>query len=373
MYAIPRLFTLLLLAALAVGCKKDPKARDKDVDLSQVKLNDFKLAEVDYIRIDIKHPVVGANGEEIEYGEIDIVIPRGSTGLRVTPLADNFTDEAFTVSPRLGAVRDFSTARIAFSIVSKKDPGKQVRYFVRISEEEPPVTTAPKVTALKLEQAKNAGLGTDIVASRILEGVGTLGKIYVLVPVGTDFSQLTPTIEYEGGTLYYSQDPGSAPEHSTMHYPASGTRIDFAWPKTFYAIVKGTASVAAYEVVVEVRNPIKFEPAVVTTANVPKGTSQVLQVGSLVNQGNHPITLLNITHSGQVPSGINAIRCSASIPSQGLEPGQRTVVNATISAQTFWPGTYQTTANFIPGLFRELDANTLLAPSALSVTTTIVD
>jgi hypothetical protein len=372
MYAIPRLFTLLLLLTLAVGCSKNPNKPAEVVDLAQARLNDFKLAETDYIGIDIKHPVL-TNGDETEYGEIDIVIPRGTTGLRLTPLASNFTNDAFTISPRLGEVRNFSAGRVVYVLTSKADPTRRVQYYVSITEEEPPVTTAPKVTALRFEQSKNAGLTADIVASRVLDGVATLGKIYVFVPAGTDFSQLTPTIVHEGGTLYYSQDPASAPENSTTPYPASGTRIDFAWPKTFYAIVKGATSVAAYEVVVDVRNPIKFEPAVVTTAALQKGSSHFIPVGSLVNQGNHPITLLNVTHTGQVPSGINAIRCSSSTPSLGLAPGQSTVVNATISAQTFGPGTYQTTALFVPGIFRELEANTLLEPSALSVTTTIVD
>jgi hypothetical protein len=372
MYAIPRLFTLLLLLTAVFGCSKNPSGPEVVVDLAEARLNDFKLAEADYIGINITHPTL-TNGMETSSGEIDVLIPRGTTGLRLTPLLSNFTNDAFTISPRLGELRDFSGGRIVYIITSKKDPGKQVRYLVRVTEEEPPAPVAPKVTAFKFEKSKNAGLTAEVVASRVSEGVATLGKIYVFVPVGTDFSQLTPTIEHEGGTLYYSQDASSAPEASTTTYPAAGKSIDFAWPKVFYAIVKGTASVTAYEVIVDVRNPIKFEPGSVTTASLKRGASHFIQVGSFINQGNHPISLLNVTHTGQVPAGINAIRCSSATPSMGLEPGQRSVVNATISAQTFGAGIYQATAVFVPGIFREAEANTFLESSALPVTTTIVD
>ena len=372
MYAIPRLLTILFLALAFLGCKKDPQAPQIPVDLAQARLNDFKLAEVTYTTIDISHPALH-NGAQTERGRIQVTIPKGATGLRLTPEPSNFTNDRFTISPRMGEARNFSSGVITYTITSKDDASKQVHYDVTITEEEPPAPVAPKVTALKFEAAKNAGLSNDVVATRIDEGVATLGRIYIFVPVGTDFSQLTPTITHEGGTLYYSQDASASPGSATTTFPASGMAIDFAWPKVFYAIVKGATSVNTYEVFVDVRNPIKLEQGTVTTASLSKGSSHFIQVSSLVNQGNRPITLAGVDHTGQVPSGINAVRCSSSFPSLGLNPGARAVVNATISGQTYPPGTYQTTAVFRPGFYGLPEAHTLLQPSTLQVTTTIID
>ena len=65
---------------------------------------------------------------------------------------------------------------------------------IRVKEVEPETL---KITSLKFEKSKNPSLPNNIEIARTIEGVG-IDKIYLFVPVGTDFSNLTPTITYAG-------------------------------------------------------------------------------------------------------------------------------------------------------------------------------
>lgn len=359
----------LLLIAVFFSCKKETnRPAPVTVDLSQVRMNDFQLVETAYTNIVVTHPVI-TNGVETQGGEIRITIPAGST-FQLTPKLSNFTNSEFTVSPQLGVQQNFSGRTIIYTITSKADAAKRVHYAVTISEEtQQPVQTA--LTSFKFEKAKNSLLPADVEASRIIEGVATLGKVFVFVPEGTSFASLTPTIGYSGTSLFYSQDPNAAPEASTTAYPANGMAIDFAWPKVFYAIVKNGTETKTYEVVVDVKSPIRFDNAVVTTPNVTAGGLHTVDATQFLNVGNHPITLASIDQTAQLPAGTSAVRGAGFIPSGGLLPGQRSNATATISAQTWPPGTYSVTSVFKPRLLNHNEADNLLESSSLRITTTI--
>ncbi len=367
-YTSPRVTALLLLVITIFSCKKDPAA-PVAIDLTQVRLNDFKLMETAYTNIAVTHPVI-TNGMETQGGEIRIIVPAGSA-LQLTPGLSNFTDSEFTISPQLGVQQNFSSRTIIYTITSKKDAAKRVRYAVTISEAvQQPAQTA--LTSFKFEKAKNPFLPADVEASRIIEGVGTLGKVFVLVPGGTSFASLTPAIGYSGTGLFYSQDPNAAPELSTTAYPAAGTAIDFTWPKVFYAVVKNGTETKTYEVIVDVKSPIKFDNTAVTTLDVNAGGVHTTDVAHFLNVGNHPITLASVEQTAQLPAGTTAVRGAGLIPSGGLLPGQRATATATVSAQTWPPGTYGVTAVFKPQLRNHNEANNLLESASLRITTTIV-
>lgn len=249
---------LLLTAVLLVfvitlsSCKKggaDPGNSTTTIDLLQVRLNDFQLVETQYTNINITHPVI-TNNVETQMGEIRVTVPAG-TSLQLTPRTSNFTNNDFQLLPQLGVKQNFSGSTFLYTITSKTDASKQVHYTVRVVEEQVQPTAAT-ITSFRFDKSKNPFLTADVNAQLIIEGTATLGKIFVFVPVGTSFASLTPTIGFQGTGLFYSQDPSVAPENVTTAYPASGTAIDFTYPKSFYAIVKSGSEVKAYTVIVDV-------------------------------------------------------------------------------------------------------------------------
>ena len=369
-YAKPRVTALLLLFAAIFSCKKDPTdPTTTTVDLAQVRMTDFQLVETAYSNITVTHPVI-TNGVETQGGEIRVTIPAGTT-LQLTPKTSNFTNPDFTISPQLNVKQNFSGRTIIYTIASKKDASKQVHYAVSITEEQvQPTQTA--LTSFKFEKAKNPFLPADVEAARIIEGVATIGKVFVFVPAGTAFSSLTPTIGFQGTGLFYSQDPASSPGNATTVYPAAGTAIDFTYPKVFYAVVKNGTNIKTYSVIVDVKAPIHFDNAAVTTANVPAGSLQTVDATTFLNRGNHPVSIIGVDHSNQLPAGTSAVRGAGFVPSGGLRAGERGPVRATISAQTWPAGTYAVTATFRPRLVDHPEADDLLESTPLRITSTIV-
>lgn len=369
MYAKPKLITLLFYVISLLSCKKDP-APAKEVNLADVRLQDFSLIETAYTNIDISHPVV-VNGEEKEMGEIEVTIPKGNTQLRLTPKASNFTEKEFSVSPQLGIQQNFSNT-IIYTITSAINPAKTVHYIVKIKEEaDTPVDAA--ITGFRFLRSKNPGLPADVQSVRIIHPEASLGKIFVWVPPGTNFASLTPSIAYNGTGLFYSQDGNESPANMTMPYPAAGRSIDFAYPKQFYVVVKSGTQVKAYEVIVDVNAPVKMAQAAATTVDVKKGTIHTVQATTLINEGNHPISIIGVDHNNHLPAGTTAVRGMVAVPSFGLLPGASTDVKAVISAQTYPAGTYEVTASFKPRLYGHPEADDLLEPSSLRIKSTVVD
>ena len=369
-YANLKIIALLLLFTTIFSCRKDPaNPVTGDVDLSQVRMNDFQLVETAYSSITVTHPVI-TNGVETQGGEIRLTIPTGTT-FQLTPKVTNFTNSDFTLSPQLGVKQNFLGRTIIYTIISKKNASKQVHYAVSITEEQAqPTQTA--LTSFKFEKAKNPFLTADVEAARIIESVATIGKVFVFLPAGTSFSSLTPTIGFQGTSLFYSQDAASSPANATTVYPAAGMAIDFTWPKVFYAVVKNSTDVKTYEVIVDVKAPIRFDNAAVTTPNVQAGSLHSVQATTFLNVGNHPISLAAVDQSDHFPAGTSAVRGAGFIPSGGLKMGERANVMATISAQTWPVGTYAVTSTFKPKLFNHPEADDLLESTSLRITATIV-
>ncbi len=159
-----------------------------------------------------------------------------------------------------------------------------------VPQKQPPVSENLAITKVTFEKDKNPDLPLTIEATKIVDHEkrqdGTIyhSTIYLLVPVGTDFSHLTPSISYQAASLSYNVGEGFKP------YPADGMVVDFKYPKTFQLKVasKDASQQKIYDVIVDVKEPIKFEQSFIRTPNAKKGV--LTSSGSYwINQGNHPI------------------------------------------------------------------------------------
>ncbi len=361
----------LFFVASLTACKKDPPAPET-VDLSDVIMETFQLQETDIAGIEITHPVL-YNGVETAPGEIQVTVPRGTVLTSLTPKASNFANNAFTVSPALGLAQNFANRIVLYSIISKKDPSKRVRYAVTITEAAAEPDPQAALTSFRFEKSKNPFLPADVEAARIIEGVGTIGKVFVFVPAGTPFSDLTPTIGFSGTGLFYMLDAAGIPEQSSTVYPTGGLSVDFAYPKVFYAVVKSGATVKTYNVIVDVKAPIHFDNTTVTTADAKVGAVRFIQATTFQNRGNHPIAIASVGHTDHLPSGLQVVRGSGGVPNGGVLTNNRGDVFATISAQTFPAGTYEVTSVFRPRLVGHNEADDLLESTSLRLKSKIVE
>ena len=363
-----RFSCLLLALALLIGCSKPgPENPPPAVDLGMAKFLDFAVAELNYLSIDITHPTI-VNGSETLEGSIRVEVPANTPALQFTPNTNNFTQAAFSVAPALGTTKDF-TSPVVYTVTSTTDPAKKVHYrvsFVRAAATNDPM----ELTGFRFEKSKNAQLSDDVTASAIISNLGTLSKIYVFLPQGTDFSALRATVTHTGGSLVYSQDPNAVPEQSTTAYPADGLSINYAYPRHFYLTIKNTGGSKTYEVIADVRQPFEMEHVSIAVPGVNFGSTEIRQVSRLLHVGNHPLSLTGISHvSGQ--ANYTAIRANTLIPNGGVLPGQTATVTATINGTSNPPGNYAVTASFAPKIMNQEEASVHLLPAQIQLTTTI--
>ncbi|HEU4472799.1 MAG TPA: hypothetical protein VFR58_17010 [Flavisolibacter sp.] len=354
----PRFLFLLSFLLLLFACKKDlgNPSSNPAVDLASARMNDFQLVETGYLSIQVVHPTI-SGGAETSPGKITVLVPQGSHGLQLTPKLSNFTSDRFTVYPALGVIRNFSAGPLVYEIASNTDPDKKVHYEITITEEQGTGSTGPEVTGFRFEKSRNPQLAADVSAAEIVHSIGGMGKIYVFVPLGTDFTSLRPTVSFNGAGLYWSQDATSAPAASTAVYPSAGLDIDFAYPKVFYLAVKNGTENKIYDVMVDVRNPVRLDDASIIAPNTIFGnTGFYPALTRYINQGNHAVSFDATTYANQVPAGSSAIRAMPSIPNLGLMPGEMAGVNITVNGLSSPPGNYQSTAVLRPKLYGDNNA-----------------
>ncbi len=381
---------LILYVVFATNCSNKLEEDVQPIPSTEVlienaKLTDFTFSELDYSNIEIKHPEITA-GVETKPGEIKITIPFSSSTMELSLKKVNFDSDKFDIFPGIGVKRLFSdTDPVIYTITSKQNPKVVIRYKVFVIKgSAPPQPEKLEITGFKFEKSKNPGLPGDIEAARIETELG-FKRIFIFVPSGTDFANLTPTIAFkgEGAKLYYSQDPTSSIGVTGTEYPEAGLAVDFKYPKRFFLAVKNTSSVSqTYEVIADVKNPIKFDINPISTSNIAKNETFFGTVGTYTNQGNHELTSFGATYKNQNPTlgGSNIGRISLEIPGTGLKPGESSNINfslnKTLSSQLF-AGAYKFTSVHPPGFSMILswppDAAELLDPSELEVTVNLVD
>jgi hypothetical protein len=352
------LYSILLVTALFAGCSSDDD-NNENVDntfWNEAKLNDFPLSEVTYLDIDISHPEV-ANGAETKPGKIEITIPYSQTSLMLSLKQFNLDNSKYQISPLPGEQQDFSGDPVTYTISSVTSETKSVHYDVSVVYGGEPFFTNAKITGFKFEKSKNPALAATIDAVKIAEYENySENAIYIIVPEGTDFTQLTPTITYDAAKIYYST------ANDFILYPANGLKVDFKYPKHFYLQAEnslGTKSLV-YNVIVDVANPIRFDSPLVTD-NVAAGDGSAFKdffaVATWTNQGNHPVTGMapgeykDKTYPvPNYPGDANVITASLINPTGGtvgVLPGEKGEVNVRVRRSPV-TGLYTTTAVFKP-------------------------
>ncbi len=286
--------SIFLLVGLLAGCSSDddnttPDQGDTTVDLNEAKLDDFKLSEVTYLDINIDQPII-EDGVETKPGRIVVSVSETTDVLSLSLASVNFDESKFEISPKVGEVESFEPGTvIAYTIVSKVDPDKSIKYLVSVAKEE---STAVKITNFKFEQSKNGSLNKDIEAKAISEYLNNRGAIYILVPQGTDIENLVPTIEFEGESLKYKQGTGDSAD-----YPETDLSFDFTSSYNIQGtmntnelvlLVENAVNLMRYRVIVDFENPIEFEQTEISTPDVTQGDTRRFSF-KWTHKGNHYI------------------------------------------------------------------------------------
>lgn len=347
----------LISLFLITSCQgDDSKEVTHNPDLENAQMKSFPLSEVDHLDIKITHPEI-VNGEEKKYGSIEIIIPRTHTSLMLSLKQFDLDNTKYSISPSVGEQQDFSKGSVTYTITSNFDRNKSVHYNVKIITESAPVNLNYKITGFSFEKIKNPSLEATINAVKIIEYENyTENAIYILVPVGTDFSKLTPTVTFNAAKLYYS----SGTEFKV--YSSNTMEVDFRYPKRFYLQAEnsnGTKS-KIYNVIVDVKDPIKFEQNPVITPNVKAGDGSSTQffpaAAKWTNQGNHPVrgmaveSYKNKTFPFDYTGDANTITAILSNPVSGTDgvlPGEKGEISITVRKMAI-QGKYKTTAVFAP-------------------------
>lgn len=349
----------LVLFAITLGCQSDGSDDPTLVDpeLEKAQLKDFQLSEVPYLDIKIVHPEL-SGGKEVKAGEIEITIPYTQKSLLLSLKAFDLDSEKYSIVPSIGLPTDFSNGPVVYAIHSNFYANKAVHYNVKVVYGGEPLNENTKITGFKFEKSKNPGLDATVEAIKIVEYTDySENAIYVIVPVGTDFSNLTPTITYDAAKLYYTVD------NEFKLYPESGMSVDFKYPKHFHlqAINSYGEKSLVYRVIVDVSHPIKFEHSVLTTPNVKTGggvaPEYFTDIATWTNQGNYPVTgmaangYINKEYPLGGPIGeVNIITANLLNPvpgTRGVLPGESGTINVKVSRATI-AGQYKTTVVFKP-------------------------
>jgi hypothetical protein len=369
------LTVFITLFIIGTGCHKDKVPGNNpgaNVDLNGARLNDLVVEELAYADIQITHPVI-TNGVEVTEGVINLKLPAGTTNLQLTPKTANFTLTDFTISPALGTKLNFS-APVLYSIISKADASKRVHYRVNVSVQPPPPNEPLKINKFTFKKADNPQLPQDIEASQIIDAIATMGKIFIFVPEGTDYTILKAAVTTNATSMVYTQDPLSVPANSTLAYPAGGLVIDYRYPRSFYLVAKKGQETLIYDVIVDIKKPIRFDNANPPFAFIKTGQSGLVTVTQITNLGNHPITFSAVNTTNQQPIPVpSLIRTIAAVPSGGLLPNGKTDVKVNLEAVNFPAGVYTATGSITPRIFNNNETDAFLETSSLTISAQVTN
>ncbi len=372
---------------LLISCNSDDNTinnpQGPTINIEEAKLSDFPLFGIRPTAIEIVDPEIVDN-KEIKYGEIKITLPSTITSLEnisVSITSAELNLSKFSISPGNNVLLSFEDQKVHVFTISAATGDKEelIHYNVSIVKEAPVIPETLKITGFTFEKSKNPSLPNDITISRYIEDDGFPDKIYLFVPLKTDFTDLVPTITYDGAKLYYDQGSNSYAE-----YPTIDTSFDFKYPKPFYLKVKNKNDnrERTATIIVDVVNPVRLEKVSVTTPDVTKGSTSVFFTGMTkwINQGNHKINFQRATTyeemnpviiSSVTNSPVNVITTDRNLPSGGLEPGESANVNVSVNSR-FPEDLYTTTAVFYTRIYGDRNVDDLIEPAKLKITSKII-
>ncbi|NMH88643.1 hypothetical protein [Flavivirga algicola] len=375
------IISLMMLLIISCDSSDENTSSNQEVNIEEAKLSDFPLFAIQHTAIEIIDPEIEGN-KEVAYGEIKITVP---SSVSLDNIAASITSEElnlskFSISPGNDAALSFEDGKAHVYTISLTTGSKEaiLHYNVSIVKELPPVPETLKLTGFTFEKSKNPDLPNDIIISKRADVNVGYERIYLLVPVGTDFTNLVPTVSYEGSNLYYSQDASMSPIDMDVKFPEGDVSFDFKYPKRFFLVIKDEDNdkTQLIDVVVDVTNPVRIETASVTTPDVTEGTTgNFTALTKWVNQGNHKINFQKATTYEDISPVItppaNVITVNRTLPGGGLLPGESADVNVQVS-QYFPEGTYKTTAVFYTKIFQDNGSDDLFESAKVMVTSKII-
>lgn len=291
---------LLLLNLCITSCGSDDDSIHEEhassVDFEKAQLFDFYLSEVDEDLIEgisIKQPTM-IDGIPQNKGEIKIELAYTVISKFSLKQVD-FNTSDFSISPAIGKQSILPGKRITYTITSSKETEVSLEYDVLvIIKELHSGQEKLAINSFSFLNTHNPDLTENVSSTEIREhssGNQYDATILMIVPQGTNFSNLVPTIDFEGNSITYKTNVGDS-ENFIEFTP--GTFLDFKYPNQIAVRVHNSdqSEFKEYRVLVDVKNPIVFEEtsAILNNGDVVFEFHAFNNVIGFTNYGNYPIT-----------------------------------------------------------------------------------
>lgn len=339
-----RVFTLVILllsTTFFIGCSNDDNAVSEEVNLEEAKLSGFPLLGINPVSFEIKQPVI-VNNREVEYGEINIVISdsRLLSYIKAEITSEELNLSRFELIPGDNDGLSYQSQSHIHTVVHINNEDQELlHYVVTITAENVPGSSELTLTDFRFEATKNSQLVEDVTIETRFTSANSPSEetIYLFVPEGTDFADLTPTLISNADKVYYSQDTSLSIEDVETPFPNLDTSFDFKYPKKFYVVLKDETNnkLKKIDVFVDVKNAISLENANLNLGDVEQSSAvtTITNVTTFKNVGNHTVTLLAPnTYEDKTPvTDANLIKAQRIFPALGLIPGESAEVLVHIS------------------------------------------
>ncbi len=372
----------ILFTTMFIGCSDDssnPQSNPETVNIEDARLFDFPLFGITPVSINITQPTI-VNNEETAFGKVDIVVPNT---VSLNEIASSITSgelnlSKFDIIPGNNTELNYETESHVHTIVNVLDESEELlHYTIKIEQEVISKPSTLTVNDFRFEASKNPQLSDDITIERRVEDLNRQ-DIYLFVPAGTDFSDLTPTATFDAEEVFYTQETSIPIVDVNTPYPTTETSFDFAYPKSFIIVLRDNASnrIKWVNVFVDVKNPVEIENTHITTPNLitPGSSEYFAGITTWKNVGNHKLEFGSATtYEGKVPSStVNFITANMDFATNGLEPGESADINVKVNGN-LPVGEYKTTAVFFTEFVNQDSIGDLIEPTRLDITSNIIN
>ncbi|MEP0212822.1 MAG: hypothetical protein ABJD66_06395 [Cellulophaga sp.] len=370
---------LTVFTTIFTGCTKDDNTNENIIKLEDAILTDFPLVGITPVSINIKQPTIVDN-EEIVFGEINIVVP-SIVSLKEIASITTSTElnlSKFSILPNDLSLLNYETQNHIYTIVNALNESEELlHYIVNIKHEIVPTPTTLTITDFRFEASKNAQLTNDVTIEKRVDDLDKQ-TIYLFVPTGTDFSNLTPTATFDAEEVFYTQESSVPTVDVNTVYPSTETSFDFTYPKRFIIVLKDNTSnrVKWVDVFVDVKNPVEIKNTDITTPDITStaSSSTFRGITSWKNVGNHVLSFRSVTtYENKVPnSDLNFITARRNFTSMGLAPKESANINVTV-IKDLPKGEYKSTAVFYTKFANHEATNDVIEQAKLNVTTNVLN
>ncbi|GAA3654284.1 hypothetical protein [Flavivirga jejuensis] len=287
---------ILFSAFFMMSCSDDDNSDPtNNVNFEEALLNGFPLSEIDItLKADsfsIEQPTM-LNGIPQEKGKITIELE--NTDISKFSLKQiDFDASKFNISPAVGEQSIIPGETITYVITSTKDTNVSLQYDVLVIVKDiHPALQKLNIKKLHFLKIDNPSLDQDITSIEVREHTGQpySGTIMVIVPDGTDFSSLIPTLDHEGSSVKYTTEHYG--NYADFKVFDEKSKIDFKFPNiiAFQIYNIDETRYLEYRVLVDVKKLVTFDEEFATINN-----------GSIVAYDKTYNNVLGFTYHGNYP------------------------------------------------------------------------